>query len=100
MGESIANFDTEFRLEIARAHVAELCLQDQLADHPLLVRGSEAAIDGQLSIVEPADVRLEVVLVLEMCTANVGKGRNAQTDEVRTGPELVPVDEFCLFRIL
>src|SRR5690349_7984089 len=43
VGETAADVDAEFALEVVALHVAELHLQDELADHPLLLGRGERA---------------------------------------------------------
>src|ERR1044071_9239496 len=69
MGEPGANIHPKLVPEIARAHVAKLGLEDQLADHPFFISWCKAPANRQLAIVEPADIWLEVMLILEMGAA-------------------------------
>src|SRR5688572_6008849 len=60
--ETLPHIDAELSLKVIVGHAAELHLQDELADHPLFVVGSERAINRQLAAAHAADVWLPIRL--------------------------------------
>src|SRR5579864_6786592 len=81
-GESIGGIDAELGAEIIEIEVAELHLENELADEALIVREGEGAIDGEAALVERVEVGIEIVEILEVGAADVREGSDAQAEHV------------------
>src|SRR5262249_41686612 len=85
--------NAELFLEVRFGGVAQLQLQNQLADHALFLSWCEGAINRKLSLLEGGEVRPPFVLVLKMGSADVGEGCYAQADHVGARPQKIAVEK-------
>ena len=81
-------------------HMPQFHLQNQFADHPLLLGRRQRAEDGKLARLDRRHIRIKVVPVLKMRPADVRERRHAQPDHVRAGPQQVAIQKLGARRIL
>jgi hypothetical protein len=99
LGEAFAYVHAKLLREVTRADMTEFPLEDKLTDHALFIRGGQGAVDRQFIAFQAGNIRVEVMLVLKVCPAHMGKRCHSQPDQVRAGPELVTINESGLFRV-
>src|ERR1043166_6684281 len=99
-GESHADVDAEFLLKIPFADMAQLELENQFADQPFFLRGPQRPVERQFAPGDALEVWFVAVFVLEMDAAHVGKGSNAQREQIGPLPQQIAIEEFGLGRIL
>ena len=78
--KTLADIDAEFCLKIIATRAAQLELQNELADQPLIGARRHGPVNGQPARVDRVDVRLEIVLVLIMRPLQVPERGHAQPD--------------------
>src|SRR4051812_13423850 len=76
--ETIPDFHSEFLAEVADVYVAELELEDQLPNHPLIFGWSQRTVDRELALAQLGQIRIEVVLILVVSPAHVRERRDPQ----------------------
>ena len=69
--EPFLRVNTKLPAEVVAADMAELHLQNELANHAFFMRGSKGSVNGKLSFLQPSEVRSPVVLVLEVRPTDV-----------------------------
>ena len=69
--EPFLRVNTKLPAEVVSADMAELHLQNELANHAFFMRGSEGPVDGKLSFLQLSEVWRPVVLVLKVRAADV-----------------------------
>ena len=75
LGKPLGQFDSKFLPEISAANLAQLELQDEFADQPLVVVRGQRPPNRQLTRFEASQVRLEISMVLVMRPADVPESR-------------------------
>ena len=74
-------------------NVPELHLKNELANHALLVGGSECAVDREHSLRGHCRCRVPIVLVLKVGAVDMRERSHAEADHVGAGPQQVAVQE-------
>ena len=98
-GETLQHVHTKFFLKVAHAVPAQLEVQDEFADEPLISGRHVGAIDGQFALVHRSEIRLELVLVLVMHAVQPSEARHAHRKNVRAGEQPFAIDELHLRRV-
>src|SRR5208337_4780396 len=91
LGETLADIHSEFLQEIIAAGLAQLELENELADQPLVGGGCQRAVHRPLARLDGVDVWLEIVVVLVMRSLQMAEGSDAQADQVGPRPQPVAV---------
>src|SRR3954466_2221126 len=97
--EMDARVRSKFILEVSTADVAQFQLQDELTDVAFVRGGSESAVNWKLTGIDARYVRLEIVVILIMHSADVPEGRNSEGEQIGPSPEPIAVKEFRFGRV-
>src|SRR5262249_42576052 len=73
--------------------MADFELENEFADKSLVVVWRERSVDRQFPLLKLREVRIKVRVVLVMHTADVTEARHAHREQIRSGPQLVAIDE-------
>ena len=98
-GEMRQRVRAELRLNLRTADLAELELEDELADETFVRTGRERAKGRELAAIHALDVRVELVMVLVMDAVQMSEARDADGENIRTGEESFAIDELHFRRI-